>query len=128
MSLRAKTLSGLKLNVVSAIITFVFQTGQLVILSRLFDPEIFGLMGLLLIIINFSSIFADLGVSNAIIQRKEINREELSSLYYLNIIIGLLLFLILALCAPWISALFDEPRLTGYLRWIAIIYLIIPFG
>ena len=60
MSLRAKTLSGLKLNVASTIVSFLFQTGQLVILSRLFAPEVFGLMSLLLIVTNFSAIFLDL--------------------------------------------------------------------
>lgn len=128
MSLRAKTLSGLKLNVASSIVSFVFQTAQLVILSRLFAPEVFGLMGLLLIVINFSSIFMDLGVSNAIIQKKDIDIKELSSLYYLNIIIGLVIALTIFLSAGLISQVFKEPRLTNYLRWISLIYLIIPFG
>ena len=78
MSLRAQTLSGLKLNVASTIVSFIFQTGQLVVLSRLFAPEVFGLMSLLLIVTNFSAIFLDLGVSNAIIQRKKTDIEELS--------------------------------------------------
>lgn len=128
MSLRAKTLSGLKLNAASTAVTFVFQTGQLIILSRLFTPEVFGLMGLLLIITNFSSIFADLGVSNAIIQKKEIDIKELSSLYYLNIIIGALLFLAIFFSSGLLSQLFKEPRLKIYLQWISLIYLIIPFG
>jgi lipopolysaccharide exporter len=128
MSLRAKTLLGLKLNIASTIVSFIFQTGQLVILSRLFDPEVFGLVGLLFIVITFSGIFADLGVSNAIIQKKEINLEELSSLYYLNIIIGVFLFLIFMLTSGLISELFKVPKLASYLRWISLIYLIIPFG
>jgi O-antigen/teichoic acid export membrane protein len=128
MSLRAKTLSGLKLNVVSTVVAFVFQTGQLIILSRLFAPEVFGLMGLLLIVTSFSSIFSDLGVSNAIIQRKEISIEELSSLYYLNIIIGVILFLAIFLSSGLLSDFFREPRLKTYLQWISLIYLIVPFG
>jgi lipopolysaccharide exporter len=128
MSLRAKTLSGLKLNVASTVVSFVFQTGQLVILSRLFAPEVFGLMGLLLIVTNFSAIFVDLGVSNAIIQRKETDIKELSTLYYLNIIMGAILCLAIFLCSGWLAQLFREPALQTYLRWIALIYLIIPFG
>jgi len=128
MSLRAKTLSGLKLNVASTIVSFLFQTGQLVILSRLFAPEVFGLMSLLLIVTNFSAIFLDLGVSNAIIQRKETDIKELSTLYYLNIIIGVILCLMIFLCSGLLAQMFRQPRLQTYLQWISLIYLIIPFG
>jgi len=128
MSLRAKTLSGLKLNVASTIVSFLFQTGQLVILSRLFAPEVFGMMSLLLIVTNFSAIFLDLGVSNAIIQRKETDIKELSTLYYLNIIIGVILCLMIFLCSGLLAQMFRQPRLQTYLQWISLIYLIIPFG
>jgi O-antigen/teichoic acid export membrane protein len=121
-------LSGLKLNVASTIVSFVFQTGQLIILSRLFAPEIFGLMSLLLIVTSFSTIFVDLGVSNAIIQRKETDIKELSTLYYLNIIMGLVLCLAIFLCSGLLAQLFRQPRLQTYLQWISLIYLIIPFG
>jgi lipopolysaccharide exporter len=128
MSLRAKTLSGLKLNVASTIVSFLFQAGQLVILSRLFAPEVFGLMSLLLIVTNFSAIFLDLGVSNAIIQRKETDIKELSTLYYLNIIVGAMLCLAIFLCSGLLAQLFRQPRLQTYLQWISLIFLIIPFG
>ncbi|MBL7696808.1 MAG: MOP flippase family protein [Chitinophagaceae bacterium] len=128
MSLRAKTLSGLKLNVASTIVSFLFQTGQLVILSRLFAPEIFGLMSLLMIVTNFSTIFLDLGVSNAIIQRKETDIKELSTLYYLNIFMGAILCVAIFLCSGMLAELFRQPRLQTYLQWVSLIYLIIPFG
>jgi lipopolysaccharide exporter len=128
MSLRAKTLSGLKLNVASTIVSFLFQTGQLIILSRLFAPEVFGLMSLVLIVTNFSAIFLDLGVSNAIIQRKHTDIKELSTLYYLNIVMGAMLCLAIFLCSGLLAQLFRQPRLQTYLQWISLIYLIIPFG
>src|SRR5688572_15938111 len=128
MSLRAKTLSGLKLNVASTVVSFVFHTGQLIILSRLFAPEVFGLMSLVLIVTVFSSLFVDLGVSNAIIQKKETDIKELSTLYYLNIIMGVILCLAILLCSRWLAQLFREARLQTYLNWISLIYLIIPFG
>jgi lipopolysaccharide exporter len=128
MSLRRKTLSGLKLNIASTIISFLFQTGQLIILSRLFAPEIFGLMSLVLIITGFSGIFLDLGVSNAIIQRKETDIKELSTLYYMNIMIGAILCVAILLCSGLLARLFMQPRLQTYLQWISLIYLIIPFG
>jgi lipopolysaccharide exporter len=128
MSLRAKTLSGLKLNVASTIVSLIFQTGQLIILSRLFAPEVFGMMSLLLIVTNFSAIFLDLGVSNAIIQRKETDIKELSTLYYLNIIMGAMLCLAIFLCSGLLAQLFRQSRLQTYLQWISLIYLIIPFG
>ena len=85
-------------------------------------------MSLVLIVTNFSSIFLDLGISNAIIQRKETDIKELSTLYYLNIILGAFLCLAIFLCSGLLAQLFRQPRLQTYLQWISLIFLIIPFG
>src|SRR5687767_12658721 len=85
-------------------------------------------MSLVLIVTVFSSLFVDLGVSNAIIQKKETDIKELSTLYYLNIIMGVILCLAILVCSRWLAQLFREARLQTYLNWISLIYLIIPFG
>lgn len=128
MSLRKKSLIGLKWNTFSAIISFALQTTQLIVLSRLFDPNIFGLMGMLFIVIKFSNIFIDLGISNAIIQSKKISIKDLSSLYFLNIFLGLFLAILLYFSSGLIASLFKEIILEEYFRWLAIMYFFVPFG
>lgn len=70
----------------------------------------------------------DMGVSNAIIYRRDTTAEQLTSLYWLNVFSGVALFGLIIACAPLASAFFDEPRLTGLTAWIALIFLIAPAG
>ncbi|SEM81185.1 polysaccharide transporter, PST family/lipopolysaccharide exporter [bacterium A37T11] len=128
MSLKEKTLTGLGWNTASSLVTFGMQTLQLIILTRLFAPEVFGIMGLVLIVSKFSDIFLDMGISNAIIQRKDIDVKDLSSLFYLNLITGFILAGIIFGGSGLIGTLLKEPKLTNYLEWISIIYFITPFG
>ncbi|GAA3402031.1 MOP flippase family protein [Paenibacillus hodogayensis] len=109
-------------------ITTIAQFAQLLILARLLPPSTLGLMAMLLVVLNFSQQYADLGVSNAIIHKQGQSRETLSSLYWINLIAGFALFLLILLGAPIIAAVFQEPHLTKPLYWTAINFVILPLG
>ncbi len=94
MSLKAQAFSGVKWSSVSTGGMATFQFGRLIILARLLDPSDFGLMGMIMIVIAFAQIFTDMGISGAIIYRQDISRENLSSLYWLNILAGIAVFFI----------------------------------
>jgi O-antigen/teichoic acid export membrane protein len=59
----------------------------------------------------FVGIFSDFGLSSALIQRKEINNELLSSVFWIGVLLGVLLTLFFAICAPLIAAFYSEPQL-----------------
>ncbi|WP_169823937.1 teichuronic acid biosynthesis protein TuaB [Bacillus marinisedimentorum] len=111
----------------SAVVTGV-QLLQYVILARLLTPSDFGLMGMIIVIIGFAQVFTDAGVGTAIIQRKSVTRNELSSLYWLNVFLGFLVFSGVILLAPAISNFYNQPNLEELIHYIAFIFLIIPFG
>ncbi len=85
-------------------------------------------MAIVLLVTGFAQTFMDMGVSNAIIHRRDTTREQLTSLYWLNIIVGVALFGLVVACAPLVSAFFDEPRLTDLTAWTALVFLIAPVG
>lgn len=128
MSLKEKAFSGVKWTTISTIIIACFQTSQLVILARLLDTKDFGVMGMVTIVIRFTDIFMDMGISNAIIQKNDISKEDLSSLYWFNIMMGCSLALIIFLGSPLIAMLFNEPRLINLIRWGSVILVIVPIG
>jgi O-antigen/teichoic acid export membrane protein len=91
---------------------FLLQTGSTVILARLLTPQDYGLVAMVTAITGFVALFKDMGLSLATIQKAEINHSQVSTLFWLNVAVSLVLALILALAAPIISWFYSEPRLV----------------
>jgi lipopolysaccharide exporter len=128
MTLKRKAVSGVKWNGVSMGVMTTLQFVTLAVLARLLSPSDFGLMGMIMVIIGFAQAFADMGISNAIIHRQDATKDQLSSLYWLNIIAGVIVFCGVCACVPLIVRFYHEPRLTNLLYLTAVTFLITPFG
>ena len=128
MSLRKQAAAGVKWMTMSAGAANVLQFAQRVLLARLLVPADFGLAGMIFVVVGFADAFADFGIGSAIIQRKNVTSKDLSTLYWLNILSGFVIFAIIILGAPWIAALFGQPRLLKLLPLAALNFLIVPFG
>lgn len=128
MSLKAKTLSGVKWTTVSTIIVTVVQLLQLSVLAHFLAPTDFGLMALVMVVIGFSQAFLDMGISNAIIHKQNITDDQLSTLYWLNVFAGFVLFILICAASPLISVFYKEPELTKLIILIGLTFLIQPFG
>lgn len=127
-ALRVQAARGVRWTAVSTMATAVAQLVQLVVLGRLLSPRDFGLMGVLLVVVGFALAYTDLGVSAAIVQRQDASRAQLSSLYWLNVGMGVAVFAVVWLTAPWTAAFFRESALIEPLRVVATLFLIVPFG
>ncbi len=88
----------------------------------------FGTVGMLTTIIMFSQIILDLGLGSAIIQKEQASHKQLSTLFWLNIVLGIFLFLGLQLSSPILVNFFDEEALTPDVRLIALLFLLAPIG
>lgn len=128
MSLKNQTIKGLKWSTISSIGNALIQIIQLAILARILSPEDFGLMALVMVVIGFSQMFVDMGISNAIIYKQTINKPQLSTLYWLNIIIGIILFIAIVFLAKPISAIYENSQLIPLIKLVAITFLISPWG
>jgi len=128
LSLKQKAITGLKWTSISTVIVTILQLAQLAILARFLDPSAFGLMALVMIVIGFSQAFLDMGISNAIIHKQEITKDQLSTLYWVNVLAGFILFVIVALIAPVVSEFYNEPELTKLILAASLAFLVQPFG
>ena len=88
-----KIFRGLKWTTTESIIIAILQLSRVIILTKFLNAKDFGLMALLMIIYSLSNKFTDLGVSASVIYKKKINNDVLSSLYWINVLLGLFLFL-----------------------------------
>ena len=109
MSLKRTAISGLKWTTIGTLGNALFQLLQVSILARYLPREAFGIVAMALFVVNFSNIFVDMGISTAILHRQNATKKEYSSIYWLNLLVSLFLYLCLLLCTPLISAFFKSP-------------------
>lgn len=128
MSLRRIAANGATWTGVSTVTTTALQLVQLAVLAQLLPRDAFGLLSMVMIVLGFSQPFADMGMSNAIIQRQDASKSQLSTLYWMNIIAGVIVYLLLLSIAPLITRFFNDPRLAEILQIAICVYLIIPIG
>jgi O-antigen/teichoic acid export membrane protein len=95
---------------------FAVRIGTLAVLARLLDPKDFGLVGMVTALTGVLSIFRDFGLSSATVQRADVTNDQLSTLFWINTAVGLLLTVVLWIAAPIIVILYHEPRLF----WVTI--------
>ena len=124
MSLYSKTTSGIRWSAVSYIGRQIVQFFSLAVFARLLTPSQFGLVGMALVVVNFILIFKDLGTSSAIIQRRELSQNLLSSIYWFNVLFGLITSIITFIVAPFIAQFYNEPQITPILRVLSLVFVI----
>lgn len=103
------------------------KIGVLAVLARLVSPYDFGLMGIALIVMEFSKMFTHMGVGPALVQRSEIGQNHLTTGLTLSLLIGAFFALALTAGAPLIAGFFKMPELTRILQVLSLIFLIDSF-
>lgn len=119
-SLRQKVISGIGWTTLNRISEQGLKFGISVLLARLLTPEAFGLIGMIVVFTGFASLFADAGFGAALVQREEIEERHLSSVFWLQAGLGILLTLGLAGAAPLIAQFYGEPLLEVLTMFVAI--------
>jgi O-antigen/teichoic acid export membrane protein len=127
-NLKEKVIIGVRWTTLSAIIILLVQLIQLSILARFLDPSEFGLMALVMVIVGFSHTFMDMGISNVLIYKQNIDKEHLSTLYWISLIFGGVFFIIMILISPLIAAFYKEPILIELIHLVSITFIIQPLG
>lgn len=93
------------------------------VLARLLPPEAFGLVSLAGVFISFMMVFADQGISDAIVQRQELEPEHLDTAFWTNLGVSALLTILSIAAAPGVSNLFHQPTLTPILSCLSLSFL-----
>src|SRR5213080_1226173 len=110
-NLKEKTIRGGAAKVFAQATQFLVRVGSLMILARLLGPKDFGLVGMVTAFTGVLTLFRDFGLSSAAIQRTNVTDEQISTLFWINLVVGALLGLLSVAVAPVIAAFYHEPRL-----------------
>ncbi len=102
---------------------FALRIGSLMVLARLLDPKDFGLVGMVTAFTGILNLFRDFGLSAASVQRASVTDEQISTLFWINILVGVVLALLLAAMAPVVVTFYHEPHLLGVTLVLATAFL-----
>jgi O-antigen/teichoic acid export membrane protein len=129
VSLKKQTFTAIRWTTLAMVGRSVLQFAQMAILARMLAPADFGLMAMVVSVTAFMQVFTDLGVSTAIIHYQDVSQGQLSSLYWLNVTVGLILAVLLMAASPLVSGfLFHQPALQPILMIISVNFLFLAIG
>ena len=98
------------------------------ILARLLTPEEFGLASLVLVANLIGQVFLDAGISAGLIRKLEVSGTELSSFFYLNVILGVCIMSIVFFGSRFIAGIFENPHMDNLIRLSSLQFFISSFG
>lgn len=127
-NLKKQTISGIVWSAMQKFGTMGINFISNIVLARLLSPDDYGCIGLLAIFIIIAEVFVNGGFASALIQKKEPTKEDLSTVFYWNILISCLFYILLFISAPFIASFYKIPLLTSVLRIQGIILFIHAFS
>ncbi len=95
-----------------------------VILARLLTPEDYGTVALIMVFINVLNVFVDSGLGTALVQKKNTDNIDFSTVFYTNVVFCIILYTIMFVLAPYIAVFYNNEELTSLIRVLSITILV----
>ena len=123
-SLRSKTIRGAVWTgferVANQMVGFVVS----IVLARLLLPSDYGVVGMLSVFLSISQLFIDAGFSSALIQKKDRTDADFSTVFWCNLAISSVCYMVLFIAAPWIAEFYRMPVLKNMMRVLGLVLVI----
>ena len=118
--LKERTIKGGVARLLAQGANFLLRLVSLMILARLLGPNEFGLVGMVTAFTGVLDLLRDFGLSSAAVQRTTVTDEQISTLFWINVLVGTILGIFVAVMAPAVAAFYHEPRLVWVTTVVAI--------
>jgi teichuronic acid exporter len=128
MSLQNKAISGVFWSFLQKLGAGGIYFIVTILLARKLSPNDFGLVGMISIFIQIGQTLIDGGFSLALIQKKNIDEEDYSSVFYINLIVSSALYLLIFFAAPFIADFYKQPSLVNLIRVLSFVFIINAFS
>src|SRR5215471_17974862 len=96
---------------------FAIRMGSLMVMACLLAPRDFGLVGMVMAFTGVLNLFRDFGLSTATVQRGHVTDDQVSTLFWINVLVGSILAAILMIASPFVAVFYHEPRLV----WVSLV-------
>lgn len=127
-NLKKDTTKGVFWSLIERFGTQGVQFLVMLVMARLLSPNDYGVVGMLVVFVAIAQAFVDGGFSQALIRKKDRTEVDNSTVFYFNIVVSVLIYLIFYLFAPCVSTFYNMPTLTPFMRVICLSIIINAFG
>ncbi|WP_107040073.1 lipopolysaccharide biosynthesis protein [Brumimicrobium mesophilum] len=128
MSLRKKSIQGVLWVFIQQFsnqaVTFVIS----IFLARILLPEDFGLIGMITVFMALSQVLLNAGLTQSLIRQPKPQQIDYSTVFYFNISVSVILYLVIFLCAGLIADFYTQPILRNIIRFYSLTIVINAFG
>lgn len=105
-------------------VQFLLQVAGTMVLARLLTPSDYGLIGMVMVVVQFAGMFKDAGLAMATVQRETISHEQISTLFWINVLISGFLGLCVLASAPLVARFYGKPELTAVTAVLSLSFLV----
>ena len=102
----------------------ILQVLVTIILARLLEPKVFGTVALITVFTTILQVFVDSGMGNALIQKKDADDLDFSSVFYFNVATCIVLYICVFISAPLIANFYKMPNIVAVIRALSLTVLI----
>lgn len=127
-SLKEKTVKGIKWLLVASILQKALSFLTTIIIARRLGPSVYGLFAFAMVVVTSFELFKSLGVDAALIRKKEDFDKAANTAFFIIPSLGIILYLILILTAPWLGQLLNDRALVPVIRVLGLIFVITCFA
>jgi len=128
MSYKQKALSGIKWNTSLTIVTAVTGISKTAVVARFIERSDFGLLAIVNMVLGFTALFTDMGLTTAMLHKQDISVKQYSTLYWFNWLLNSALFIVICAVSPVVAIFYKDPRLTHLIILMGLTILISPLG
>lgn len=119
----ARTRTSMAFTMGGQLVRVLVNLIALVVLSRLLVPDEFGVFATAAILINLTSMFAEPGLVASVVQAEKVRVREVSTLYLINSLFGIGLFILTLFLSGFYAAAVEEPKVKGVVQALALVFI-----
>lgn len=127
-NLKSQTKKGLYWQFLNQFSSYGMQFVIGILMARMLSPEDYGITALPAVFMAVAGIFASAGFTTAMVRKPELTDEDLSTAFYYNTGVGILMYIALFCASPWIAEFYDVPVLKPLMRITALGFIYGPLG
>lgn len=127
-SLKQKTLRGTFWSFAERFTAQGIHFLVMIVIARRVSPKEFGLIGMLAIFLAVAQSLIDSGFSQALIRKQDRTNTDKNTVFYFNIVVSIILYLLFYLISPWVASFYGEPQLTEIMQVICLVVVIDSFA
>ena len=121
--LRGRSIRGGAITLITQASKLAIQMTSTVVIARLLTPQDYGLVAMASVVIKFTNRFQNFGLSAAIVQKSQINHQQISTLFWINTAISTVIGAFIAVLSPAIAGFYQEPRLVNIMLVLSVVFI-----